>query len=257
MAISKIIYKSSSSATPSIWMDATTATASADDIIASKTAMLADGVMTTGTGSEGGQQTVIDNIIGNVQFSSFENTTYTGSNLVLGRIPAIDITVENATGLAQSGGFNTKTTGIISIPKVTTCGASAQSAGLKAKVLYAPLMTNLGMNAYCNDCQNLIKLVLKTHPIANTSSTGSLRYATTNFKALVIKATTPPTLSDAALTRLRDYTGIGTNSDGYIYVPTSAYNDYISATNWSTISSKIRKIGDYPLIDAPTTWLPT
>lgn len=53
MAISKIIYKSSSSATPSIWMDATTATASADDIIASKTAMLADGVMTTGTGSGG------------------------------------------------------------------------------------------------------------------------------------------------------------------------------------------------------------
>lgn len=53
MAISKVVYKSSSSATPVTWMDATSATADASDIIAPKTAMLADGVMTTGTGSSG------------------------------------------------------------------------------------------------------------------------------------------------------------------------------------------------------------
>lgn len=54
MAISKVVYKSSANATPEVWMDATTATAAAADITAPKTAMLADGVMTTGTGSGGG-----------------------------------------------------------------------------------------------------------------------------------------------------------------------------------------------------------
>lgn len=58
MAISKIIYKSSSSATPETWMDATGATAAASDITAPKTAMLADGVVTTGTGSGGGNANV-------------------------------------------------------------------------------------------------------------------------------------------------------------------------------------------------------
>lgn len=54
MAISKIVYKENSSATPVVWMDATTATAAAADITSPKTAMLADGVVTTGTGTGGG-----------------------------------------------------------------------------------------------------------------------------------------------------------------------------------------------------------
>lgn len=53
MAISKVIYKSSPLATPETWIDATPATAAAADIVAPKTAMLADGVLTTGTGSGG------------------------------------------------------------------------------------------------------------------------------------------------------------------------------------------------------------
>lgn len=53
MAISKVIYKSSASATPVTWMDATPATAAAADITSPKTAMLADGVITQGTGSGG------------------------------------------------------------------------------------------------------------------------------------------------------------------------------------------------------------
>ena len=53
MAISKIIYKTSAQDTGTVWMDATPATAVAADITAPKTAMLADGVVTTGTGSGG------------------------------------------------------------------------------------------------------------------------------------------------------------------------------------------------------------
>lgn len=53
MAISKVIFKSSSSAQGVTWIDATPATAAASDIISPKTAMLADGVVTQGTGSGG------------------------------------------------------------------------------------------------------------------------------------------------------------------------------------------------------------
>ena len=59
MAISKVVYKSSANATPVTWMDATPATALAADIMAPKTAMLADGVLTTGTGSGGGGTTSV------------------------------------------------------------------------------------------------------------------------------------------------------------------------------------------------------
>lgn len=53
MPVSKVIFKASASATPEVWMDSTTATALAEDITAPKTAMLANGVMTEGTGTGG------------------------------------------------------------------------------------------------------------------------------------------------------------------------------------------------------------
>ena len=59
MAISKITYKSSPSATPETWMDSTGATAEAADIVSPKTAMLADGVVTPGTGVAGWSETTI------------------------------------------------------------------------------------------------------------------------------------------------------------------------------------------------------
>lgn len=51
MAISKVIYKSSASAQGVTWIDATPSTAAAADILSPKTAMLANGVVTQGTGS--------------------------------------------------------------------------------------------------------------------------------------------------------------------------------------------------------------
>lgn len=54
MAISKVIYKTSAQDTGTVWIDSTPATAAAADILAPKTALLANGVLTTGTGSGGG-----------------------------------------------------------------------------------------------------------------------------------------------------------------------------------------------------------
>lgn len=54
MAIAKVIYKTNPNDSGTVWIDATPATATASDILAPKTAMLADGVVTTGTGTGGG-----------------------------------------------------------------------------------------------------------------------------------------------------------------------------------------------------------
>ena len=75
MAISKVVYKSSSSAQGVTWMDATSATAAASDIIAPKTAMLANGVVTEGTGSGGSSMNVqVDNTNHRVSTTSYSDT---------------------------------------------------------------------------------------------------------------------------------------------------------------------------------------
>lgn len=204
-------------------------------------------------GGGSGLQDIIDAIIGNTQFNDFENTTYTGADLKLQVIPAINIFVQNATKITS--GFNSKTTGIIDCPSVTSSSASTLSNECYASVIYLPAMSSFGSNAFINATNLMTKIVVgSAHPFINQNS--SLRNST-NLKALVFHtATSAPALSESQLARL-NASGIGTNSDGYIYVKTEAYTSFTTATNWSTVSSKIRKIENYPLIDAPTTWLPT
>ena len=80
MAISKVIYKSSASATPVTWIDATPATAAAADIMSPKTAMLANGVVTQGTGSSGATPT------GNINITQSGQTDVT--NYATATVPA-------------------------------------------------------------------------------------------------------------------------------------------------------------------------
>ena len=89
MAISKVIYKSSPSATGVTWMDATSATAAAADIIAPKTAMLADGVVTTGTGS-GGTSKNTQVVQGSTRTNS-PNATAIGAELTVSKSGTYDI----------------------------------------------------------------------------------------------------------------------------------------------------------------------
>ena len=79
MAISKIVYKASPSAIPEVWMDSTPATATAEDIATPKTAMLANGVLTTGTGSGGSGA------------SNFVTGTFIGSNAEKGTAKSITV----------------------------------------------------------------------------------------------------------------------------------------------------------------------
>ena len=76
MAISKIILNGVTQ------MDATPATAGAADITAPKTAMLADGVLTTGTGSGGGSSDFSTADITIINNSSVHDVGFYGANAV-------------------------------------------------------------------------------------------------------------------------------------------------------------------------------
>lgn len=99
MAISKVIYKSSASAQGEIWIDATPATAAAADIMSPKTAMLADGVVTQGTGTGGGGG--VARTAGTLTFET--RTAWAGYTLDVG-IDAAQFAIYATTNPLQSNG---------------------------------------------------------------------------------------------------------------------------------------------------------
>ena len=137
MAISKIVYKESANATPVTWMDATTATAAAADITAPKTAMLADGVLTTGTGSGGGGSTA--------DYKAFiERTTNTPT------LPS------DLTSIAQSVCRDWSTLTLASLPNSVTSIGSYTFSGCSALALTSlpSSLTSIGSYAF-SSCYNL------------------------------------------------------------------------------------------------------
>lgn len=91
MAIAKVVFVNENNVSAT-WIDATTATAAAADITAPKTAMLANGVMTTGTGSGGGGDTNPTAEPKDVNFIDYDGTirySYTKSEFAdLDSLPA-------------------------------------------------------------------------------------------------------------------------------------------------------------------------
>ena len=109
MAISKVVYKSSASAQGVTWIDATPATAEAADIISPQTAMLADGVVTQGTGSGGITPT------GNINITQAGQTDVTN--------------YATATVASGTAGTPTATKGAVSNHSVTVTPSVTNSAG--------------------------------------------------------------------------------------------------------------------------------
>lgn len=138
------------------------------------------------------------------------------------------------------------------MPDLTTIGTSCwTNSSIAATCIYIPKVTSIGNNFMTSgSVANLVKMVVGRSPFVNTSSTGSMR-GTTGLKALVLKVSSVPSLG--ALSALTNC-GLRKLSDAYIYVPRALKSDFEAATNWSVF--QYRAIEDYPLIDAPDTWLP-
>ena len=152
MAISKVVYKSSANATPVTWMDATPATALAADIMAPKTAMLADGVLTTGTGSGGGG--------GGLEY---ETGTFTPSN----DDSAVQVYFINA---------HTTAPAIYVIADVTQTASSTTADNLGE--LYANFEQIFGSGGAVSSSQTMYGLVGMRYKSSATGSTGTTNIIT-------------------------------------------------------------------------------
>lgn len=182
----------------------------------------------------------------------FVYTYETSGNLFLNKIPAKNITINGSCTIPDNNGILGSQTGIINLPDCTTTGVSFYSnANVYWTCFYAPkaaVKNNFLNSSYTKN--NLVKTVTKGCPFQGNNSLKN----SPNLKAVVIKNTSVQSLNYVAAVTA---SGIGQNEDGYIYVPRDLVNSYKIASNWSTFESKFRAIEDYPLVDAPDTYLPS
>ncbi len=274
MAISKIIYKSSSSATPVTWMDATTATATASDILAPKTAMLADGLVTTGMGSGGwtadGIARAVEpsgaitlsvpyvsgyNADGIRAYAFYGNTAITSIVLTtnpntyayaFAKMTALtSFSAPNATmlgnrGLSASASVFEDCTALttLSIPNVTSLGGYACRRCTSLATVALPAATTFGGNGTFYGCT-----ALETADLGAANKIGNVDFfnGCTNLTTVILRSTSLVTLNNISnIASNTPFKSGGTG--GTIYIPKTLYdalgtgtNDYKAATNWSTV----------------------
>ena len=104
-------------------------------------------------------------------------------------------------------------------------------------------ITNIGPFAFFN-CN-----ALATVDVPNVKKIETQAFAGAKLLALILRNTTQVcSLSSTDALRVTSIQ----NGTGYIYVPTSLYNAYASASNWSAYSAQLRKLEDYT-VDGTTT----
>lgn len=239
MAISKVTLNGTT------LMDATTATAAAGDITAPKTAMLADGVMTTGTGTGGSSYSDMVNacakkeISGDIVLDSSVNAL--PHAYFMSEQPITSFRGDGIGGLQNYSFANCKSLVSIHLPNLTTLYAARCFDGCSALTMACFPKLGTGSTQYnytatFYNCSSLQSADLGT--LGDTSRGRGLSnqdfYGCTNLKTLILRK------NDAicALGNVNcfqnsafDSTGTG----GTLYVPSALIASYQAATNWSTI----------------------
>ena len=124
----------------------------------------------------------------------------------------------------------------ISAPIVTTIGQNAFMGCSSLEQLLLPLCETIG-NVTFRNCTSLTLLEIG----ANIKSIGTYQFGDytavmpPNLWAIVVRATTPPTLGSNGW--------YGTTCP--IYVPDASVEAYKAATNWSAYASRIRPLSEY------------
>lgn len=271
MAVAKVIYKSSANATPETWMDATTATATAEDITAPKTAMLADGVMTTGTGTIPTDTLVLAlsrQLTGDVVLDV--DPTFTAvvaadlrsllaDNLITTlRVSGLHICPEFFVGQQFGANYGNKSVLTSVVMDSASIGNSACAYARKLKSVSFP-NANLekvnygwqGSSAFLV-CTSLTDVDLPLYPTIQEQmfqSCTSLAFldlpSVTRIRAnafkqcssletVVLRSSTVVTLEN--VNAFNDSTPFASSgSGGTIYVPSALISSYQTATNWSTL----------------------
>ena len=139
-------------------------------------------------------------------------------------------------------------TGVTAVPNadyVTQVEDSAFSNCSALTTAILPSLIKLGASAF-SGCNALARIDFGPNLVdASTSLAGVRKQVFRNCSALTTAIFRSTTL--LKLENVDAFTGTPIASGtGYIYVPSSLKNQYVSATNWSTYGDQIRAIEDYP-----------
>jgi len=209
MAISKVVLNGTT------LMDATTATATAEDIIAPKTALIATGVMTEGTGTGGGGIDVND--------------------LAMGTAPSGRMVLDTATAI-EADSFKGKTalTSIFASSVITFKSYGVQNCpALKTFVSTKPNASFSSDSISSCSALEAIDVVGKTVNTLVQFANNCFR-KNTMLSTLIIRSQygLPSLLAINAFAQTPFADG---GTGGTLYVPQSLLSQYTQATNWSTI----------------------
>ena len=124
----------------------------------------------------------------------------------------------------------------VSLPVATTIGSSAFYNCSSLTSVNLPVATTIGNYAFYN-CSSLTSVSL---PAATTIGDDAFRYCY-NLLSLYLLGSSILTLQGSSAfwsTPISGYTTATGGVYGSIYVPSSLYNSYLTATNWSIFSSR-------------------
>ena len=146
--------------------------------------------------------------------ASFPSATYIASNAFRSCSALTTVSFPNATTISTYAFAGCSALTTVSFPKATSIGASAFYSCSKLTTVSFPSATTISSNAF-GYCYNLLSLYLLGSSI--------------------------PTLRTGAFdsTPIGGYTDSTSGVYGSIFVPSSLYDQYIVATNWSLYSSRI------------------
>ena len=253
MAVSKVTLNGTT------LMDATSATATASEIISPYTAMTADGVMTTGTGSSGSGWTA-DGIADGSEPNGAITITYNGTikNYAFAGCTGItSINAPNLTRLAERAFEGCTNLTSVSLPSVTGGGSYVFRNCSSLTSIILPSMTSTGGNFFNSSSipiivyPNVTKISINginswtghTVDLGSTCTAldGYAFNSSANLSTLILRRSTAiVTMGNLSAMSSTKFKSGG--EGGTIYIPKALYDhlgdgtalDYKSASNWST-----------------------
>ena len=124
----------------------------------------------------------------------------------------------------------------VNLPKVTSIGAGAFSYLTTCSQYSLPLLTYVASNAFTSNWA----LSSITLPKVTTISAYAFRYCS-KLMSIYLTGSTVPTLNASAFLNMPLSSSVN-NVYGSVFVPSSLYATYISATNWVTYKNRIVSI---------------
>lgn len=173
-----------------------------------------------------GEDAFVDSILAHTFTELYDDRiTQLGDRALYYNLSLTTVNLPNALTIGHQAFYYCSALVNVSLPKVTTVESSAFTYCKKLVTIDLPSVTMI--NSPFSDCDALRHIILRSNTMCAVSS---LTFS--------------------------QYSPIG-NGIGYVYVPSALFDTYKADTNWSKVSSRLRKLEDYTVDGTVTGALDT